>query len=72
MLRCFWALVGAAAATGILFLLVGGLAAPGLLGRLLDVVALAVQVFGLYCLDLMLLIRTAGVLSDIAATEEGG
>ncbi|MBL7132502.1 MAG: hypothetical protein ISS78_00255 [Phycisphaerae bacterium] len=72
VLRCFWALLGAAAATGTLFLLVGGLAAPGLLARLLDVVTIAVQGFGLYCLvvHLILLIRTAGVL-DIAATEEG-
>ncbi len=71
VLRCFWALLCAAAAAGILLLLVGTLAAPGLIRILVDMVALAAQGFGLYCLivHLMLLIRTAGVL-DLAATEE--
>ncbi len=72
VLRCFWALLCAAAATGILLLLVYTLAAPGLLRTLVDMVTLAAQGFGLYCLivHLMLLIRTAGVL-DLTATEEG-
>lgn len=73
VLRCFRALLCAAAATGILLLLVGTLAAPGLLRILADMLTLAAQGFGLYCLivHLMLLIRTAGVL-DLTATEEAG
>lgn len=73
VLRCFRALLCAAAAAGILLLLVCTLAAPGPLRTLADMVTLAVQGFGLYCLivHLMLLIRTAAVL-DLTATEEAG
>lgn len=72
VLRCFRALLCAAAATGILLLLVCTLVGSGLLRTLVDMVTLAAQGFGLYCLivHLMLLMRTAGVL-DLAATEEG-
>lgn len=73
VLRCFWALLGAAPAAGIIALLVGTFAGPGLLRILADMVTLAAQGFALYCMvvHLMLLIRTAGVL-DLAATDDEG
>lgn len=73
VLQCFWALLCAATAAGILLLLVGTLAAPRPIRIVVDMVTLAARGFGLYCLivHLMLLIRTAAVL-DLTATEEAG